>query len=179
MLTCSLCAAPMEDAATACPRCGIAAPGRALPGPRRPGRWLRAAAVSVMGLAVLGTLALPLVRSARGAACEPHGWMAWHAAMERACLTPAYVCENMTSAKLMEDPEVASEVKRALQAGEQGTLAHLEALVGHMRDAYGCDGAAAPDRAEEQQPTRLPPGPPPIPSTPQSPRFDDPPPVTI
>lgn len=180
MKTCSLCSAPMEDAARACARCGIATTPQAPT--RLAARALRTVAVAVTGLAVLAVLALPLVRSARGSSssCEPHSWMDWHVAMEQACLTPAYVCENMTSAKLLQDPDVAGELDEALQAGRAGAREHLDALIGHMREVYGCEGAGDPHGLRRAGPEpRLPPGHPPIPSAPGSPMFEAAPTVTI
>ncbi len=180
MKICSLCSAPMEDASRACPRCGIAC-ATAAPARGVAARVLRTAAVAATGLAVLAVLALPLVRSTRGSpSCEPHSWMDWHVAMEQACLTPAYVCENMTSAKLLQDPSVAGELRDAMGAGQAGALEHLDALVGHMRDVYGCEGTSDPHGVRRAGPDpRLPPGHPPIPTTPGSPMFEAPPTVTI
>lgn len=181
MKTCSLCSALMEDASGACPRCGIASGMSPVAARGRAARALRTVAVAATGLAVLGVLALPLVRATRGASsCEPHSWMDWHVAMEQACLTPAYVCENMTSAKLLEAPDVASELRDAFRAGQAGARAHLDALVGHMRDVYGCEGSGDPHGVWRAGPDpRLPPGHPPIPSTPGSPTFDAPATLTI
>jgi hypothetical protein len=180
MKTCSLCASTMVKEAQACPRCGIAARS---PGPRggRAVRALRPLSVAMLGMATLGALALPVVRSAHGAApgCEPHSWSDWNLAMERSCVTPAYVCENMTSAKLLQDPTLAGELSEALRAGKAYARDHLDALVGHMRDVYGCDGGAphAPRSMEPAQ--RLPPGHPPIPGAPGSTMFEVPDAVTI
>lgn len=179
MKTCSLCAAPMEDVARACPRCGIASGSRPLPG--RVARVRPTLAVAASGLAVLVALALPLVRAAHGdSSCEPHSWTDWHAAVQRSCVTPDYVCENMTSTKLLQDPEIAGELRDALRAGQGGAMQDLDALVGHMREVYGCEGAGDPHGASGARPEPvLPPGHPPIPSSPRSPIFEDPPAVTI
>lgn len=184
MKTCSLCSTPIDDAARACPRCGIATAVR-VPARGRVARALRTFAVAATGLAVLGVLALPLVRSApRGTSlCEPHSWTDWHVAIEQACLTPTYVCENMTSAKLLQDPALAGELQESTGAGRPGARAHLDALVGHLREVYGCEGAQGagdPHGLRRAGPEpRLPPGHPPIPSAPGSPMFDGPPTVTI
>lgn len=180
MKTCSLCSAPIDDAARACPRCGIASAVR-VRARGRAGRTVRTFAVAATGLAVLAVLALPLVRSARGASpCEPHSWTDWHVAIEQACLTPVYVCENMTSAKLLQDPAIAGELEESMGAGRTGARAHLDALVGHLREVYGCEGAGDPHGLRRAGPEpRLPPGHPPIPSAPGSPMFDGPPTVTI
>jgi hypothetical protein len=182
MKTCSLCSAPMDDRARACPRCGIAAESPAL-ARGRVGLALRPFVVAASGLAVLTALALPMVRAARGASsCEPHSWTDWHVAVQRACVTPAYVCENMTSAKLLQDPEITGELRDALGAGQaQGSaMDDLDAVVGHLRDVYGCEGAGAPHgvRGAPPEPV-LPPGHPPIPSSPRSPMFEGPPTLTI
>ncbi len=182
MKTCSLCAAPMDEVARACPRCGISAdPGA--PARGRAGRAVRSFVVAAAGLAVLAVLALPMVRAARGASgCEPHSWTDWHAAVERACVTPAYLCENMTSAKLLQDPEIAGELRDALRAGQgqASAMQDLDALVGHLRDVYGCEGAGAPPGLRGAQPEPvLPPGHPPIPGSPRSPMFEAPPTLTI
>lgn len=179
MKTCSLCASPLDADARACPTCGIAAPGARRPS--RLARFGRAGAVTLAGLAVLGALALPVLSRLRSSpGCEPHSWADWHLAMARACVTPAYVCENMTAAKMLEDPALAAELRHALRGGG-GAFAHLDALVAHVREAYGCASADssrpappldAPDR-------RLPPGHPPVPATPASPIFQAPPSVTI
>ncbi len=181
MMTCSLCSAPMDDASSACPRCGIASSAFPVAARGRAARTLRAGAVAATGLVVLAVLGLPMVRASRGAtSCEPRSWMDWHVAMEQACLTPAYVCENMTSAKLLEAPDVARELRDALRAGQAGARAHLDALVGHMRDVYGCEGSGDPHGVWRAGPEpRLPPGHPPIPSTPGAPMFDAPATLTI
>lgn len=181
MKTCSLCASTMENEAQACPRCGIAARSPRV-GEGRMVRVLRTLSVALLGVATLGALAVPVVRSARGAApgCEPHSWNDWNVAMERSCVTPAYVCENMTSTKLLQDPALAGELSEALRAGKAYARDHLDALVGHMREVYGCDGTGAPHAPRSMEPAqRLPPGHPPIPGAPPSPMFDAPEAVTI
>jgi hypothetical protein len=179
MKICSLCAAPMTDVAGACPRCGIAAEPHS-PRHGRAARALRTLAVAATGLAVLTLLALPLVRASRGASgCEPHSWTDWHIAMQRSCVTAAYVCENMTSAKLLQDPEIVGGLRDALGGG-LGAIEDLDALVGHMREVYGCEGATDPSGTQRIHPDpRLPPGHPPIPSSPRSLMFDAPPTITI
>lgn len=167
MKSCSLCSAPLDPAAGACPRCGIAAPrapARRTPGPLR--RALAGVAlVALLGAAV--TAAAPLVSALRGAdRCEPESWADWHVAMKQECLTPEYVCANMTSATLFRDPGVSAAYRAAVEAGDRATAAHLEALVGHMRATYGCDGAGAGAEVHGIAPApahpRLPPGHPPI-----------------
>ena len=181
MKTCTLCAGTLADSATCCPRCGIACgpfPGRG----GRLGRALRASSVAVLGIATLAVLALPLVRTARGATsgCEPRSWTDWNRAIQRACVSASYVCENMTSAKLLQDPALAGELGEALRAGRSYARDHLDALVGHMREVYGCDGVGEPLSPGSVGPSlHLPPGHPPIPSAPMSPTFDAPDTTTI
>ncbi len=183
MKTCTLCAGTLADSATCCPRCGIAcgsSPGRG--GRGRLGRTLRASSVAVLGIATLAVLALPMVRTARGATsgCEPRSWTDWNSAIQRACVSASYVCENMTSAKLLQDPALAGELSDALRAGKGYARDHLDALVGHMREVYGCEAAGAPLAPGSVDPSpRLPPGHPPIPSGPSSPTFDAPETTTI
>jgi hypothetical protein len=177
MEACSLCAAPLDGAATTCQRCGFSAVR-----PRRPGdRWRRlaraarvAVAFSALALAVLsGAAAWSAWRTA--GSCEPHSWADWHSAIQRSCLTPAYVCRNMTTAKLLADPEVLADYHRALRTGHREALAYLEALVAHLRAAYGCEGTA-PEASPLRDP-QLPPGHPPLPA--ELPIFEPPPALTI
>lgn len=182
MKTCTLCASTLDAGASACPNCGIATPrARRPPRPSRLARTARAGVVAFAGLAVLGALALPVIGRVRGGQCEPHSWADWHVAMARACLTPDYVCENMTSAKMLEDPQLAAELRHALRAGRGGALAHLDALVAHVREAYGCasSDASRPAPALDPPDPRLPPGHPPVPATPAPPIFQAPPSLTI
>jgi hypothetical protein len=134
--------------------------------PRRPGRAAR------VGLAVLvlgaGTaLAAPLYHGWRSSGCQPRNWIDWHLAMRRQCLAPSYVCENMTTARMLDDPDVAAAYRSALASGSRDPVPGLEEMVGRMRLSYGC----APERAArveapeipEGHPAALPPGHPPIP----------------
>jgi hypothetical protein len=92
--------------------------------------------------------------------------------MKQACLTPAYVCANMTSANLLSDPEVANAYRGALRAGDGGAVAELDAMVAHLRSAYGCgdgDGAGAVEASPAPEAPRLPPGHPPISGQPRLP----------
>ena len=124
---------------------------------------------------VVGIVALAAVPAMRAGgqpdSCQPESWVDWHLAMKRECLTPAYVCHNMTSSKLLEDPELAAAYRDALQGGDPAPLASLDDLVGRMRSQYGCsdDGAAPPARRP-----RLPPGHPPIDGRPHAPSFGAP-----
>jgi hypothetical protein len=166
MSTCATCAAVFDEAAAFCPRCGE-------PIRRVRHRHARLAVFAVAGLAAAAAIAWPAFGQWRArAACEPEGWIDWHLAMQRACLTPEYVCRNMTSAKLLEDPVVAGELRRALEAGDATALGALDALVEGMRSEYGCAGAAH-GRAD-RVPPRLPPGHPPIGPGDASPTFDGP-----
>jgi hypothetical protein len=161
MKHCSICAGTVEEGAP-CARCGAATPEGAPSPPRIPraARLLVAAAM----LAALTLVALPaLARFRSSDGCEPRTWLDWHVAIKQACLTPAYVCENMTSAKLLADPDVLASYRRALEAGEAGAIGHLDALVDHLRGAYGCDGAAEGAPGPVPAAPRLPPGHPPIP----------------
>jgi hypothetical protein len=158
MNACPHCAAPVDEGG-ACARCDA-----------RPGRAPRGFRFALLGLAVgvLSAAVVPgVLRRATGGAgtCEPQSWVDWHVAMKRACLTPAYVCHNMTSSKLLEDPQLAKEFRAALEAGDPEPLASLDDLVGRMRASYGCgDPQEAPRASPFQGPAapRLPPGHPPI-----------------
>jgi hypothetical protein len=56
--------------------------------------------------------------------------------MRKQCLKPAYVCQHMTTSKLLEDPQVAHSFRRG--------ASHLAELVGRMREAYGCERESGP-----------------------------------
>ncbi|HUL58023.1 MAG TPA: zinc ribbon domain-containing protein [Anaeromyxobacteraceae bacterium] len=180
MTACPNCGVAIGEGASICPSCGAPAAGT----PARPGATARLAFV----LLALGTMGIAFVSVARDAdaarpaagalvaspvaadappACEPHTWVDWHIAMRRACLTPAYVCHNMTSAKLMEDPAVREAFRGALEAGRPEPIAQLDALVAHMRSRFGCD--AASDEAPAPPDPGLPPGHPPVPGRPRLP----------
>jgi hypothetical protein len=99
-------------------------------------------------LAILGTtlalalaLAQPGVRAARAGGCEPVSWQDWHLAMRRQCLTPGYVCQNMTTPGMLADPDVAAGYRQALSRGVDGYDALAE-VVGQMRETFGCDPEA-------------------------------------
>jgi hypothetical protein len=94
-------------------------------------------------LAILGTtlalalaLAQPGVRAARAGGCEPVSWQDWHLAMRRQCLTPGYVCQNMTTPGMLADPDVAAGYRQALSRGVDGYDALAE-VVGQMRETFG------------------------------------------
>jgi hypothetical protein len=134
--------------------------------PRRPGRAWRI--VLVILLLGAGTaVATPVYRGLRAAGCEPRNWIDWHLAMRRQCLTKTYVCEHMTSARMLEDPDVAAAYRAALAAGSRDPVPGLVEMVDRLRLSYGC----APEREArlegpglpEGHPAVLPPGHPPIP----------------
>lgn len=166
MSTCATCAARVDDRAAFCPRCGE--PARSASARRR---YLVAFALA--GLAAAFGIAWPGYAAWRASAgCEPEGLADWHRAMERSCLTAEYVCRNMTSTKLLEDPVVADELRRALDAGDATALGSLESLVDGMRAQYGCAPSGAHGRAPGG--VRLPPGHPPIGPRDAAPTFDAP-----
>src|SRR5574341_2058814 len=70
-----------------------------------------------LALAAAGALALPLVRATGSSGCQPANWMDWHLAMRQQCLEPGYVCQHMTSAERMRDPEIAAAYREGLAAG--------------------------------------------------------------
>jgi hypothetical protein len=167
MKPCPHCAAPIHEAEVTCAFCAPRAPAR------RAGRGF----LLVLGGLALGVAAAVAVPAARGegepGSCQPRSWVDWHVAMKRECLTPAYVCHNMTPSKLLEDPDLAAAFRDALVAGDPGPLASLDALVARMRSAYGCSDARvrAPARPFHGPGPRLPPGHPPIPAEPDLPAF--------
>jgi hypothetical protein len=114
------------------------------------------------GLALLALAGVTAWKAWSLASCEPTSWADWHVAIQRACVTPQYVCEHMTTASLLADPGLLAEHRRALSTGQREALVYLEALVGHLREAYGCEGPRPGARPGADP--RLPPGHPPIPS---------------
>jgi hypothetical protein len=118
-----------------------------------------------LGLLAAGALALPAIRAAGSSGCEPKDWMDWHLAMRQECLAPHYVCEHMTSAEMLRDPEIAAAYREALAAGDPEGLHRLSRMVGRMRARYGCEpeAGAAPRAGGSAFPAdRLPPGHPPV-----------------
>jgi hypothetical protein len=85
-------------------------------------------------------VARPLLRQLHPHGCEPTNWVEWHVAMKNQCLKPSYVCEHMTTGTLMSDPDIARSMQD--EPGEDTT--HLSALVGRMRNAYGCAPESGP-----------------------------------
>ncbi len=118
-----------------------------------------------LGLLAVGTLALPVVRAAGSSGCEPKNWMDWHLAMRQHCLTPRYVCEHMTSAEMLRDPQIGAAYREGLAAGRTEPVRGLSRMVGQMRAMYGCEpeAGATPGRGAAASPSgRLPPGHPPV-----------------
>ncbi|HTN52856.1 MAG TPA: hypothetical protein VML50_10675 [Anaeromyxobacter sp.] len=161
-MTCRLCSSPIDHRATACPRCGLAVTPMD-PAVSSSGRVARRSAA--LGLLFTpGTLVLILgavaaqARSHESSACGPRSGLA--VAEAGACLAPASVCENLTAARLLQDPRVRAAYRHGLETGEPAP-AQLEALVSGMRRAVGCEGAAPEPEVAAPGP-RLPPGHPPI-----------------
>lgn len=176
--SCSLCGEALEARAAACPRCGLAAPGAGAA--RAPPRGARVVGGLTVAAALL-TVALPVLAKLTAAdpACEPRSLGDWHLAMRRACVTPAYVCENLTASKLLQDPEVARVFRQAITAGSPEALDRLDALVGHVRDRFGCGDAGHPVSEPPDALPALPPGHPPIGGGPGVPTFEGPGVLTI
>jgi hypothetical protein len=82
------------------------------------------------------------------------------------------VCEQMTPARMLENPALASVWSQALRSGDAAEIARVQGLFGQIRSAHGCGGElalpSAPDGAAQLPPghpkisPRLPPGHPPI-----------------
>lgn len=102
------------------------------------------------------------------------------AAVRQAHSDEPAVCGQFTPARLLQDPEIAHEVYGAMGRGDAGAEARFRAMVGEMRAVHGCgalEGLGAPEVAGREP--RLPPGHPPIPSSPQRvPLFSDEAPIT-
>ncbi len=130
MAVCPCCAAETPGGAIHCRACRN---DLAAPPPRRTGRSRLAGAAALFALVVAAVpvIARPLLQRWRAERCEPTNLSEWHAAMRRRCLTPAYVCEHMTTPEMLEDPDIA----RAIGGEAHGGLSEL---VDRMRAAYGC-----------------------------------------
>jgi hypothetical protein len=117
-------------------------------------------AVSLATLATVGVLLGAAVRQARSD--EPA------------------VCGQFTPARLLQDPDIAHEVYGAMGRGDAGAEARFRAMVSEMRAVHGCgalEGLSAPGISGHEP--RLPPGHPPIPSSPpRAPLFSDEAPIT-
>jgi hypothetical protein len=72
------------------------------------------------------------------------------------------VCEHMTPARMLEDPDLASDYAQALRSGDADEVARVRARLEEIRAVHGCDGSVAlPSRAPRGAPA-LPPGHPPV-----------------
>ena len=71
------------------------------------------------------------------------------------------VCEQMTPARLLEHPKLASAYAEALRSGDSGEVARVRAILREIRSAHGCVGEVALPSASGATPA-LPPGHPPV-----------------
>jgi hypothetical protein len=134
MKLCPYCAEEIQDAAVRCKHCRSDLAVVSGPAPQRgarAARWTLAATVALFALTLLApAVARPVLKQWRASACHPTNWIEWHAAMRKQCLQASYVCEHMTTPKLLEDPDVAQAF--------QTEASHLADMVGRMRHNYGC-----------------------------------------
>jgi hypothetical protein len=116
-------------------------------------------AALILGLVSAAALA-GLARAPAAQGCEPRTWRDWHVAVKRECVAPAYVCHNLTSSRLLDDPEVAGAYEDALASNDRQQIQEMDRLVGQLRAAYGC--APSPGRLPAASPhgpgLLLPPG---------------------
>jgi hypothetical protein len=162
MRRCPSCAEEVLERAVACHRCHSVLSEQGSSSPETSGRHPgRATRLGLLALSVAAVAAaVPAWRSVRADGCEPRSWVDWHVAVRRQCLSPDYVCRNMTSAHMLSDPEVAAGYRSALAAGRDASL-DLSEMVGRMRESFGC----SPDPGESAGPPShlwLPEGHPPI-----------------
>ena len=154
MKLCPFCAEEIQDAAIRCKHCrsDLVAPASRPPAIRS-GRGVRlvlGGLTAVLVLAVGGpVVARPVLHQLRRDRCEPSNWVEWHLAMHRQCLTPSYVCEHMTTPKMLQDPDIARSFRGD---GAIGDPAHLADLVGRMRHAFGCAPESGPAFRSEPGP---------------------------
>jgi hypothetical protein len=86
------------------------------------------------------------------------------------------VCALMTPARMLENPDLASEYAQALRSGDADEVARVRSKLREIRAVHGCEGdVALPSRAPEGAPA-LPPGHPPVGdrAEPAGPMFDAP-----
>ncbi len=70
------------------------------------------------------------------------------------------VCEQMTGARMLENPALAEQWSQALASGDASEVARVKALFEYIRSAHGCAGEIA--LPESAPAPRLPPGHPPV-----------------
>jgi hypothetical protein len=82
------------------------------------------------------------------------------------------LCERMTPARMLENPDLASAYAQALRSGE-AEVARVRSLFEQIRTAHGCAGAVSLPSAPRVAP-RLPPGHPPVLGRERAPRLPAP-----
>ena len=83
------------------------------------------------------------------------------------------LCSGFTAARMLEDPELARQYFGALHGGDANARETLDAIVGQLRAAHGCQGASESASQDAARPApRLPPGHPPIDGAPGVPVFE-------